>query len=305
MFNKLTDRVYYMDFEQEGDRPVLGLVVGDSYSLVIDGGNSKDHAEKFLNYVQELDIPKIKYLVLTHWHWDHVLGMKTMNLINIVHKKSNEKLEWMKGLEWTDKAIRERVENGQEIEFCEQHIKIEHPNNDRNIEVANADIIFDGSIGIDLGGVTVMVEYINADHSKDCCLVNVVEEKVTFMGDAMYLDMYNGPWSYSREKLYPLLDKLISYGSEYYIPSHHSKYTNEEFKVFIRYIKEIGDLVGESTDLEKTISKINKVRDEELSEWNMEDINVFIEGNKKNRCIGFSVIEKPGEVKEKPTGDLY
>ncbi|MCR1130737.1 MBL fold metallo-hydrolase [Clostridium botulinum] len=96
MFNKLTDRIYYMDFEQKSDRPVLGLVVGDQYSLVIDGGNSKDHAEKFLSYVKELEIPEVKYLVLTHWHWDHVFGMKTMNLINIVHKKSNEKLEWIR-----------------------------------------------------------------------------------------------------------------------------------------------------------------------------------------------------------------
>ncbi|NFT93102.1 MBL fold metallo-hydrolase [Clostridium botulinum] len=281
MFNKLTDRIYYMDFEQKSDRPVLGLVVGDQYSLVIDGGNSKDHAEKFLSYVKELEIPEVKYLVLTHWHWDHVFGMKTMNLINIVHKKSNEKLEWMKGLEWTDKAIRDRVENGYEIEFCEEHIKIEYPNNDRKIEVAKNDIIFEGNMEIDLGGVTIRLDHINADHSDDCCLVNVVEEKVTFMGDAMYLDMYNGPWSYSREKLYPLLDTLISYNSQYYIPAHHSKYTYEEFKDFIKYIKEIGDSVGKSTDLEKVILQITKNRGCELTEEVIEDIKVFVEGNKK------------------------
>ncbi|WP_252235156.1 MBL fold metallo-hydrolase [Clostridium sp. ZS1] len=283
MFNKLTNRVYYMDFQQEGDRPVLGLVVGDKDSLVIDGGNSKEHAEKFLSYVKELNIPNVKYLVLTHWHWDHVFGIKTMNLINIVHKQSNEKLEWMKGLEWTDEAIRKRVENKKEIEFCEEHIKIEHKNNDRKIEVANADIIFDRNIEINLGGVIVKVEHINVDHSEDCCLVNVVDENVTFMGDAMYLDMYNGPWSYSREKLYPLLDKLISYNSEYYIPAHHSKYTYEEFDDFVKYIKEIGDIVGESTNLEKVILGINKNNNKEISEENIEDIKVFIEGNKKNK----------------------
>lgn len=134
---------------------------------------------------------------------------------------------------------------------------------------------------IDLGGVTVSLDHINADHSDDCCLVNVVEEKVTFMGDAMYLDMYNGPWSYSREKLYPLLDKLISYNSQYYIPAHHSKYTYEEFKDFIKYIKEIGESVGKSTDLEKVILQITKNRGCELTEEVIEDIKVFVEGNKK------------------------
>lgn len=281
MLNKLTDRVYYMDFVQQGDRPVLGLVVGDNCSLVIDGGNSKAHAEEFFSYINELDIPKVKYLVLTHWHWDHVFGIKSMNLINIVHKKSNERLEWMRGLKWTDKDIRERVENGEEIEFCEEHIKIEHSDNDRFIEIPKADIIFEDKIEIDLGGVTVKVEHIDVDHSEDCSLVNVLEDKVTFIGDAMYLDMYNGPWSYSREKLYPFLDKLVSYNSDYYIPAHHPKYTREEFNGFIKHIKEIGDTVGDCTDLEKAISEMRMLRGEELSQWDIEDIQGFIEGNKK------------------------
>ena len=38
MLNKVSERVYYMDYVQSGDRPVLGLVVGDECSLVIDGG---------------------------------------------------------------------------------------------------------------------------------------------------------------------------------------------------------------------------------------------------------------------------
>ncbi|MDO5516660.1 MAG: MBL fold metallo-hydrolase [Clostridium sp.] len=283
MLNRLTDRVYYMDYVQQGDRPVLGLVVGDKYSLVIDGGNSKAHAEEFLSYVKELDVPEVKYLVLTHHHWDHVFGMKTMNLINIVHKKSNEKLEWMRVLEWTDKAISVSVERKEEIDFCVEHIKFEHPNNNRFVEIVKGDIIFDNNIEIDLGGVTVKVEHIGADHSDDCCLVDVVEERVTFMGDAMYLDMYNGPWSYTKEKLYPLLDKLISYKSQFYVPAHHNKYNNEEFDEFVRYIKEIGEIVGNSVDLEKSISDVKNIKNvSELSQFEIDDIKGFVEGNIKD-----------------------
>lgn len=282
MMNKLTDRVYYMDYVQQGDRPVLGLVVGDNCSLIIDGGNSKAHAEKFLNYVKELNVPEPKYLVLTHHHWDHVFGMKTMNLTNIVERKSNEKLDWMRNLEWTDEAIRERVAKGEEIEFCEEHIRIEHPDNNRAIEIADADIIFDDSYEIDLGGVTVKVERLDADHSDDCCIVNIPEEGVTFMGDAMYLDMYNGPWSYTRENLYSLLYELLSYNSKYYVPAHHNKYTNAEFKSMVGYMRVIGDIVGDGTDLEKAIEDIKKFKKvEELSQFEIDDIKGFVEGNRK------------------------
>lgn len=277
MFNKLTDRVYYMDFVQEGDRPVLGLVVGDKDSLIIDGGNSNAHAEEFLSNVEKMDIPKPKYLALTHWHWDHVFGIKKMNLINIVHEKSKEKIEWMRTLEWTNEKIKERVENGEEIEFCLDHIQIEHPNNNRKIEIPHIDITFKEKLEIDLGGVTVILEHIDVDHSEDSVLVTVKEEKVTFMGDSMYLDMYHGPWSYSREKLYPFLDTIESYNSKYYIPSHHNKYTREEFKAFIKYIKEVGDTVGSLTNLDKAVENVSL----KLKEWDIEDVKGFVEGNKK------------------------
>ncbi|MGL4850509.1 MAG: MBL fold metallo-hydrolase [Clostridium sp.] len=281
MLNKLTDRVYYMDFVQQGDRPVLGLIVGDKCSLVVDGGNGKAHAEEFLSYVEKLNIPKIKYLVLTHWHWDHVFGITTIDAINIVNKRSNEKLKWMKELSWSDKAIRERVLTGEEIEFCEEHIKIEHPNNDRNFEIPSADIIFDDEILIDLGGVKVKVERVNVDHASDSCLVTAVEEKVTFMGDSMYLDMYHGEWSYSREKLYPYLEKLFKINSNFYIPAHHPLYNKEDFIKFTKHIKEIGDIVGNSTDIEQCTLLLKEARGSELSEWDIEDIRGFVSHNKK------------------------
>lgn len=282
MLNKISERVYYMDYVQQGDRPVLGLVVGDDCCLVIDGGNSKEHAEEFLSYVKKLDVPPLKYLLLTHWHWDHVWGIETMNLINIIHKDSNEKINWMRNLKWTDEDISERVKSGEEIAFCEEHIKIEHPSNDRKISIPKAHIIFDGDIEIDLGGVKVKAEHINADHSDDCCLVNIKGEKIVFMGDAMYLDMYNGPWSYSKEKLYKLLDKLKSYEGDYYIPAHHPKYTGEKFSEFIDYIKNIGDIVSSSVDYDEAIKNFITINGKEPSNEEIEDIKTFIEGNKKN-----------------------
>lgn len=292
MLNKISNRVYYMNYVQRGDRPVLGLVVGDECSLVIDGGNSREHAEEFLEYIKELKVPEVKYLVLTHWHWDHVWGVSTIDAINIVHRGTNKRLEWMRGLEWTDEAIRERVEKGEEIEFCEEHIKIAHPNSNRKIDIPKADITFDGFLEIDLGGVTVSVEHMNVDHSKDCCLVNVREENIVFMGDAMYLDMYNEDgkeypssdiWSYSREKLYPLLDKFISYNGEYYIPAHHPKYTKGEFNDFVMYIKEIGNIVGKASSLESAMENFEQINGRKPSEEEKGDLKAFVEGNKKRR----------------------
>ncbi|MGL5617201.1 MAG: MBL fold metallo-hydrolase [Sarcina sp.] len=284
MLNKLTEKVYYMDFVQAGDRPVLGVVEGDNYSLIIDSGNSKDHGEELLFYIKELNLKKPKFLLLTHWHWDHIWGLNTMNLINIAHEKTEEKFNWLRKLSFTDEAIRERVLKGEEIEFCEEHIKIEHPSNERKLILPKIDITFKEIINFNLGGVIVKVEHLNVDHSEDSVVITIEEkngQKTTFLGDGMYMDMYNGPWSYSKEKLYPFLEKLLSYDSDYYIPAHHDKYNKKEFEEFVKYIKIIGNLVDKSTDLEKSIEIIKKEFNRELEDFEIDDIKAFIEGNKK------------------------
>ena len=47
MLKRLTDRIYYIPNDSKTDRPVLGLICGDKYSLVVDAGNSPTHANEF------------------------------------------------------------------------------------------------------------------------------------------------------------------------------------------------------------------------------------------------------------------
>lgn len=282
MLNRLTDKIYYMDYVTSGDRPILGLIVGDEYSLVIDGGNSKKHAEQFLNEVKKLNIPPLKYLVLTHAHWDHVFGIKTMNLITIAQEKSNEKLKEMKELKWTNEDLDKRVSSGEEIEFSKRNIKIEFPCNDRSIEISTADVVFEDYLELDLGNLKVEVIHVNCDHSEDSCIIYIPNEKTVFLGDSIYLDMYNGNWSYTKEKLYRFLDKLESYKAKYYLPSHNNKYDYTSFKELSNYLKYIGDLVGNSTSLEESCKDFEYIIKREITEEEMKDIKAFVEGNIKN-----------------------
>ncbi len=43
----ISDRIYYLPSEERTDRPVLGYIKGDKYSLVVDAGNSADHVQEF------------------------------------------------------------------------------------------------------------------------------------------------------------------------------------------------------------------------------------------------------------------
>ena len=47
MLNKLSDTIYYLPNQDDNERPTLGLVCGDQCSLIIDAGNSTQHAKDF------------------------------------------------------------------------------------------------------------------------------------------------------------------------------------------------------------------------------------------------------------------
>jgi len=76
---KVTEKIYYLVNEKETDRPVLGYIKGDKYSLMVDAGNSKNHVEKFNSSVEKLNLRLPDYVAITHWHWDHSYGMNYYN----------------------------------------------------------------------------------------------------------------------------------------------------------------------------------------------------------------------------------
>ena len=128
---QLTPRVWYTPPVETGDRPALGLAAGRDATLLIDGGNSPAHVKQLLTAAESLPIPPIQSLCLTHWHWDHTFGAASTGLPVTACRATAEKLDWMRGLSWTDEAVAQRVAEGTEMEFCRENILIEWPDSGR------------------------------------------------------------------------------------------------------------------------------------------------------------------------------
>ena len=80
-----TPHVHWLSADLSTDRPVLGAISGETATLIVDAGNSPVHAALFLQELARLQLAPLKYLVLTHWHWDHVLWDVTINLPTFAH----------------------------------------------------------------------------------------------------------------------------------------------------------------------------------------------------------------------------
>ena len=180
---RLTEHIWVMPFEEERDRPNLGYVKGDHWSLAVDAGHSAAHVREFYNLLEKDNLPLPSLTVLTHWHWDHTFGMHAVKGLTLANRKTDMHLA-----EWKDK-----IEKAGPGEFFALHesIRREYAVN-REVIVKQADLVFSGEVTLNLGGCIVRALQTEAPHSEDSTLVYVDQDKTLFLGDSAGADFFTG-----------------------------------------------------------------------------------------------------------------
>lgn len=275
---KISDRLYYLPPVQVTDRPILGAIVGEEKTILIDSGNSSQHAKLFLQQLGEIGIQP-DLLALTHWHWDHVFGMREINVPSISYQETYEKIKEMQSLSWEDEDLEQRVEEGTEIPFCADAIKLEF-GNERDIQVQLPTIVFENRMTVHLGGVTCEIEHIGGDHSSDSCIVFIPEEKALFLGDCLYANLYAEKWNYTVEKMLMLIQQLEKYDADIYFLSHHpAPLTKDAFDSFLQLLKNAALLTQKHAGNEEAIrQEMTNTLQRELNEEETETIGFFVNG---------------------------
>lgn len=221
--HKLNDYIYYTDYEEYRDRPRLGYIKGDKFSIAIDAGHSDNHLNEFYDLLKKNCLPLPSLTILTHWHWDHTFAMHSVNGLTLASEKTNKHL--------LDFISKQNKESDLEFRKLDPSILNEYPI-DKEIIVKKADIVYKDKIIIDLGNTVLEVFECISPHSDDCTLIYLPKEKVIFIGDGVcgvfptwVVDKELG------EKMIEVLDKLdfdISIGG------HWDNLNKQELIEFIR-----------------------------------------------------------------------
>lgn len=241
MLKKLSNSIYYLSHQEDNERPTLGLVCGDDYSLVIDAGNSVEHAREFKSEVENLDVPPIKYLVITHAHWDHFLGMNEFDATIIVNTLTNQFIR-----DW-----------------------------DESFKLNNPDISFEKSLTIDLGNKICVIERVRSTHTNDSTIVFVPDEKVLFLGDSAYGKTRNSLFHYDQDLLLPMIEDIKEYDADYFLLGHESICDLEEMNTYWDELI-IANQATQSKSIESTLEQFKNDHNREPNENELFFIKAFV-----------------------------
>jgi glyoxylase-like metal-dependent hydrolase (beta-lactamase superfamily II) len=278
-FHQISPQISWLSPDSNTDRPVLGVISGERGSLIVDAGNSPAHARLLLDAIARRKLPAPAYLVLTHWHWDHVFGSASLSLPAFAHHETVRILKRMADFDWSDAALDQRVVDGLEIAFCRDMLKAELP--DRSgLLISPPEMAISEGAGVDLGGITCQLIHVGGDHAHDSTVVYVPEQRVMFLGDCIYDDIYHGARRITTSKLLPLYDRLLSFDVDLYFPSHHPEPISRSalveecnlMTVIGRSVDEIGD------DRQAILSQLGRMFGHPPDQDQVEIMDAFLGG---------------------------
>ncbi len=228
---QIADGVWYQPADRTFDQPCLYAVVGERKTLMIDGGVTPALAGMFAGELRALTGRGVDYVAVTHWHWDHTFGLAGVDAQVIACANTAQHIARMASYQsWSDEALDERVRSGEEISFCAEYIKKTYPDQSRNnIVIRKPDLVFDGSVTLDLGGLTCELTPLPKVHTDDCVAIYVPQLQLLFLGDSTGQNSYEQPAHYAAPAVLELFRKIEAIDARLIMESHGEPANPREF----------------------------------------------------------------------------
>jgi glyoxylase-like metal-dependent hydrolase (beta-lactamase superfamily II) len=183
--------------------PNIGIVVGDRATLVIDTGLGERNGATIMRVEQKLARGPILYLTTTHYHSEHVTGEQAFPANTILIRPVVQQEELKQRL--PGHMGRFRVMSQQNKELL------------ADVRMRTPDILFNGEMKLDLGGVTARLFLLGPAHTQGDMLIFVEEDGVLLPGDIVESKLFPimpeestmKGWIAVLDKLEPMKPKLI------------------------------------------------------------------------------------------------
>ncbi|HLK52022.1 MAG TPA: MBL fold metallo-hydrolase, partial [Candidatus Angelobacter sp.] len=286
---KVVDGIYLFTTTPYGDAGLSGnsvAILADEGVLVFDSNGTPETASTVLAEIRKLTDKPVRYLVNSHWHWDHWGGNQVYlaafpGLQIITHEKTRE---LMLNVEprWNDKGLKEDLPqflDGLEKQIAAAKAKNVPPERiqaaeerlaaDRNflaqkqaLHKTYPNVTFSGSMVIVLGGREIQLLHAIAITTGDT-YVYLPKEKVLITGDILL-----SPYPFAIGGTYPAewlanLQKFAAWEPAVIIPGHGDAETNSDFlrgniALFQDVIQQVKENKSQGMNQKQTVEAVAK-----------------------------------------------
>jgi glyoxylase-like metal-dependent hydrolase (beta-lactamase superfamily II) len=203
---KLSEHVYVIPDNSTPGVPNVGFVVGGSAILVIDTGMGAPNGQIVLAEARKLGADKKVYLVTTHVHPEHDLGAQAFPADTTMIRSRAQVAEIAEeGMRVAD-VFRSRSEANRKLL--------------EGAEFRPANLTFDASHDLDLGGVKVKLVALGTAHTQGDTGAYVEGDGVLFSGDVAMKALPAVSAKSTSKQWLASLDKLDGFKPKIVVPSH-------------------------------------------------------------------------------------
>ena len=187
--------------------PNIGIVVGNRGTLVIDTGLGERNGATIMRVVQKLEKGPVLYLTTTHYHSEHVTGEHAFPANTVLIRPVAQQQELNRLLPGHMARFHEMSQQNKELLA--------------DVKMRAPDILFNGEMTLDLGGVTARLFRLGRAHTEGDMLTFVEEDSVLIPGDIVESKLFPiMPEESSMKGWIAVLDKLEPLKPRLVVPDH-------------------------------------------------------------------------------------
>ncbi|MET9270453.1 MBL fold metallo-hydrolase [Kribbella sp. NPDC003557] len=216
MLQHLAGRVWIYPHDPDPDaiRPSVAVIADDRGSVLVDAGNSPEHARAIGTAIDAAGLPAPRWLVYTHHHWDHTWGACAWPEVTVVaHSTATDLLAAEAERPWSHRYLHDQVQADPKLgpSFRARALAVPDWTGFRVVPPVQT---FDDTLTLP---TDVVLRHVGGNHAPDSVIV--VADGVALLGDAFYPPPYHlrGPDDTAD---YAMIKQFLSEQHAWYVDAH-------------------------------------------------------------------------------------